>query len=105
MKNSAFRSGNAKSKHRRDPSYDGFVMVNEAAPQRETVEPNESAESLTSSHEQVELEGLARDIACPNCEYNLRGILGDPVVCPECGNAYSVSKLLELRWNKLGTKL
>ena len=30
---------------------------------------------------------IAVDLYCPNCEYNLRGLSGDPVRCPECGKA------------------
>lgn len=46
------------------------------------------------------LDGLSRDAACPMCEYNLRGLRGDPVTCPECGGQFSVRKLIECRWEK-----
>lgn len=29
---------------------------------------------------------LNRDLYCLTCGYNLRGLSGDPVRCPECGN-------------------
>ena len=29
---------------------------------------------------------LDRDLYCLTCGYNLRGLSGDPVRCPECGN-------------------
>lgn len=29
---------------------------------------------------------IARNTPCPKCGYNLRGLAGDPVRCPECGN-------------------
>ncbi len=31
-------------------------------------------------------EPLDRDLYCLKCGYNLRGLAGDPVRCPECGN-------------------
>jgi hypothetical protein len=30
---------------------------------------------------------LDRDVYCPGCRYNLRGLTGDPLRCPECGRA------------------
>ena len=47
-----------------------------------------------------DLDGLSRDVACPECEYNLRGLTGDPVACPECGGRFAVSRLLTMRWTK-----
>ncbi|MCK6484824.1 MAG: hypothetical protein HUU22_08215 [Phycisphaerae bacterium] len=32
------------------------------------------------------LEPIARDTVCLRCGYNLRGLSGDPVRCPECGS-------------------
>ena len=31
---------------------------------------------------------LDEDAYCPNCAYNQRGLSGDPIRCPECGNSY-----------------
>lgn len=33
------------------------------------------------------------DVKCPVCEYSLKGLADDDVVCPECGGNWSVSKL------------
>lgn len=33
----------------------------------------------------VAVSGLDRDLFCLQCGYNLRGLAGDPVRCPECG--------------------
>ncbi|MEW6198948.1 MAG: hypothetical protein AB1601_09825 [Planctomycetota bacterium] len=30
-------------------------------------------------------DSLDRDLFCPTCDFNLRGLLGDPICCPECG--------------------
>ncbi len=40
-----------------------------------------------------------RDIDCPGCEYNLRGLPGPIVTCPECGAVNDIAKLIALRWN------
>jgi hypothetical protein len=37
------------------------------------------------------LPALEHDLPCPNCGYNLRGLSGDPVRCPECGVHTAVS--------------
>lgn len=33
----------------------------------------------------AEISGLDRDVFCLQCGYNLRGLSGDPIRCPECG--------------------
>lgn len=40
------------------------------------------------------------DIACPECEYNLRGLPGPIVDCPECGLTTDVPVLAARQWNK-----
>lgn len=40
------------------------------------------------------------DIACPDCDYNLRGLPGPVVDCPECGLTTDVPVLAARRWNK-----
>ncbi len=37
---------------------------------------------------------IQQDLDCPHCEYNLRGLLGDVVSCPECGEICDVAKLV-----------
>ena len=46
------------------------------------------------------VDGIQRDLACPQCEYNLRGLRGDVVSCPECGAVCDVAKLVNLRWTE-----
>ncbi len=40
------------------------------------------------------------DIACPDCEYNLRGLPGPIVNCPECGLSTDVPVLAARQWDK-----
>ena len=40
------------------------------------------------------------NVACPNCEYNLRGLHGPIVDCPECGLSSDVPELAARQWNK-----
>jgi hypothetical protein len=40
------------------------------------------------------------DIACPDCEYNLRGLPGPIVDCPECGLTTDVPVLAARQWDK-----
>lgn len=39
------------------------------------------------------------DLFCLTCGYNLRGLRGDPVRCPECGDDHSSLTLLRLQVN------
>lgn len=43
---------------------------------------------------------IQQDLACPKCEYNLRGLRGAVVSCPECGETCDVAKLTSMRWTK-----
>jgi hypothetical protein len=38
-------------------------------------------------------QGFLQDINCLECGYNLRGLLGDPVRCPECFHEYPLTEL------------
>ena len=40
------------------------------------------------------------DIACPVCEYNLRGLPGPIATCPECGRVCNVPELASRQWDK-----
>jgi hypothetical protein len=42
----------------------------------------------------AEVPPLEIDVACPGCRYNLRGLFGDPLRCPECGERYDRATLL-----------
>lgn len=46
------------------------------------------------------LEAIKQDLTCPQCEYNLRGLLGEVVACPECGLSIDIVKLVANRWRK-----
>lgn len=43
---------------------------------------------------------LDRDLPCPECEYNLRGLFGPRVDCPECGQRVDLVQLATRRWDK-----
>lgn len=43
---------------------------------------------------------LEQDVGCPNCGYNLRGLGGGDVVCPECGLGSNIARLLTRRWDQ-----
>ena len=45
-----------------------------------------------------QLQAIQQDLACPACEYNLRGLLGDVVVCPECGSRVDAARLISHEW-------
>lgn len=46
------------------------------------------------------IEEITRDLACPACQYNLRGLRGAVVTCPECGAACDVAELVTRRWTR-----
>ncbi|MBI1335390.1 MAG: hypothetical protein GC164_00335 [Phycisphaera sp.] len=46
------------------------------------------------------VETIQRDLVCPTCGYNLRGLAGLHVTCPECGSRWDVAKLVALKWDK-----
>lgn len=39
----------------------------------------------------------ANELACPDCRYLLRGLPGDEIMCPECGERHRRTDLLRLR--------
>lgn len=39
---------------------------------------------------------IETDALCRRCDYNLRGLAGDPVRCPECGQVNSLADLLDI---------
>ena len=46
------------------------------------------------------VDAIRQDLECPNCRYNLRGLIGAVVTCPECGNNCDVAHLVANRWRK-----
>ena len=47
---------------------------------------------MSPSGEQPPRE-IHQDLPCPGCGYNLRGLAGDVVSCPECGQSCDVAQL------------
>ncbi len=45
-----------------------------------------------------QLERMRDDLECPQCEYALRGLPGDIVTCPECGQSINITLLLKTQW-------
>lgn len=37
-------------------------------------------------------------LACPTCQYSLRGLPGDDVTCPECGGGINIPELVASKW-------
>ncbi len=54
---------------------------------------------MTSAGE-THVEEIRQDIACPGCEYNLRGLRGAVVNCPECGLRCDIAQLISRKWTK-----
>ncbi len=46
------------------------------------------------------IDEIQRDLACPKCEYNLRGLRGAVVDCPECGERCDIVAMVTQRWTK-----
>lgn len=46
------------------------------------------------------IEQVLLNIYCPNCQYNLRGLKGKNVQCPECGHDCDITKLVCINWDK-----
>lgn len=46
------------------------------------------------------VEMIRQDLACPGCQYNLRGLHGSVVSCPECGTHCDVATLVTERWTE-----
>ena len=45
-----------------------------------------------------QLEAIQQDLACPQCEYNLRGLSGAIVTCPECGTRCDAAEAISRKW-------
>ncbi|MEX0776493.1 MAG: hypothetical protein WD042_12385 [Phycisphaeraceae bacterium] len=66
--------------------------MSEAVPDLDVASPH----TIGESH----VEEICNDLACPACQYNLRGLRGAVVACPECGHRCDVAKLVVRRWTK-----
>jgi len=56
--------------------------------------------TATTPSVHAHVEQVMLDVACPACDYNLRGLAGPIVACPECGQVCDVAKLVSLRWTQ-----
>lgn len=45
-----------------------------------------------------QIEKLCAEAACPACEYSLRGLPGEIINCPECGQKINIVKLVTTQW-------
>jgi hypothetical protein len=44
------------------------------------------------------VDQIRQDLACPGCQYNLRGLSGVRVTCPECGQGINIAQLIARKW-------
>ncbi len=54
---------------------------------------------MTSAGES-HVDEIRQDIACPGCNYNLRGLRGAVINCPECGHRCDIAQLVTRKWTK-----
>lgn len=50
--------------------------------------------SVTRTLRRAEDHSIDEDVYCLGCGYNLRGLIGDPVTCPECGKSNATGELI-----------
>lgn len=46
------------------------------------------------------IDEVLRNVFCPDCQYNLRGLSGNIVECPECGKECNITELVAIKWTK-----
>jgi len=46
------------------------------------------------------VESIRDTLACPACSYSLRGLHGDLITCPECGQQVNVPQFIAARWTQ-----
>ena len=64
---------------------------------------NEQSSNLNTAvngEKQGAIEHVLRNVFCPKCQYNLRGLSGNQVRCPECGNDCNITQLVSMKWTK-----
>ena len=59
--------------------------------------PDDSKPSSETTQAQ---DAWGQDLGCPQCGYNLRGLIGTIVDCPECGTHCDLCQLATERWDK-----
>ena len=67
----------------------------EAAEAVETVESVETGQTVDRG-----VDEIRQDLACPDCQYNLRGLIGAVISCPECGMTVNVGELVTHQWTR-----
>lgn len=61
---------------------------------------NEQQPPIIQTDKPSAIEEVLRDVYCPDCQYNLRGLLGNDVKCPECGRTCDIAELVSIQWTK-----
>ena len=46
-----------------------------------------------------QIEKLCEEATCPACEYSLRGLPGEVVICPECGQTIDIVQFVTTHWD------
>jgi hypothetical protein len=54
---------------------------------------------MTQRGEQL-ADQIHADLACPQCQYSLRGLPGNEIVCPECGQPINIAAYVASRWTQ-----
>lgn len=52
---------------------------------------------MIDSREQ-DADRIREQLECPRCEYSLRGLPGDQVICPECGQPCDIAQMIARNW-------
>lgn len=56
------------------------------------------SEEVPQQQPNPHVEALRQDLGCPSCGYNLRGLTGAVVNCPECGHKCDVAEMITRKW-------
>jgi len=74
------------------------MLLDELRP--DTSGHNSDAPSTASTECRADSKIIDLDVLCPECDYNLRGLPGPIVQCPECGLESDVPALAGRQWDK-----
>ncbi len=61
------------------------------------VEGHRDNPAVTQAGEQLAAQ-IQDELVCPECQYSLRGLPGEIVICPECGNPANIASLVASHW-------
>ncbi len=53
-----------------------------------------------SERGEAHIQTIMESLACPDCSYDLRGLTGEVVTCPECGREVHVANYVAAQWKK-----